>query len=85
MGSIIINYIDVVNLDPKAEYCDYLPVAYIRELIHLHDVIEDEELDSIEFDKEVACPVARWMSVVDSQFMVHGDKFLSGSMVALSL
>ncbi|XP_067015736.1 GPN-loop GTPase 3 [Anabrus simplex] len=36
--------IDVVNLDPAAEYFDYQPVADIRELIHLDDAMEDEEL-----------------------------------------
>ncbi|XP_067119376.1 LOW QUALITY PROTEIN: GPN-loop GTPase 3 [Centruroides vittatus] len=36
--------INVVNLDPAAEYFDYEMVADIRELIHVDDVMEDEEL-----------------------------------------
>lgn len=36
--------IDVVNLDPAAEYFDYNPLVDIRELIHLDDVMEDDEL-----------------------------------------
>ncbi|KAG8233425.1 hypothetical protein J437_LFUL013419, partial [Ladona fulva] len=34
----------VVNLDPAAEYFEYEPVADIRELIHLDDAMEDEDL-----------------------------------------
>ncbi|CAH1957041.1 unnamed protein product [Acanthoscelides obtectus] len=36
--------IEVVNLDPAAEYFDYQPVVDIRELIHVQDTMEDEEL-----------------------------------------
>nr|QBH74278.1 hypothetical protein [Carausius morosus] len=36
--------IDVVNLDPAAEYFDYQPLADIRELIHIDDAMEDEDL-----------------------------------------
>lgn len=34
----------VVNLDPAAEYFDYEPLADIRDLIQLEDVMEDGEL-----------------------------------------
>lgn len=34
--------IDVVNLDPAAEYFDYKPLADIKELIQLDDAMEDE-------------------------------------------
>ncbi|EFN61947.1 GPN-loop GTPase 3 [Camponotus floridanus] len=34
--------IDVVNLDPAAEYFDYKPLADIRELIQLDDVMDSE-------------------------------------------
>ncbi|XP_050451961.1 GPN-loop GTPase 3 [Cataglyphis hispanica] len=34
--------IDVVNLDPAAEYFDYKPLVDIRELIQLEDVMETE-------------------------------------------
>ncbi|XP_038059214.1 GPN-loop GTPase 3-like [Patiria miniata] len=34
----------VVNLDPAAEYFDYEPVADIKELIEVDDVMADEEL-----------------------------------------
>ncbi|XP_071482232.1 GPN-loop GTPase 3-like [Diadema antillarum] len=34
----------VVNLDPAAEFFDYQPVADIRELIEVGDVMEDESL-----------------------------------------
>lgn len=36
--------IEVVNLDPAAEHFDYEPMADIRELIHVQDAMEDEEL-----------------------------------------
>ena len=36
--------IDVINLDPAAEHFDYQPLADIRDLICLEDVMEDEEL-----------------------------------------
>lgn len=36
--------IEVVNLDPAAEYFNYEPLADIRELIHLDDAMEDEDL-----------------------------------------
>jgi len=34
----------VVNLDPAAEFFNYQPIADIRELIQVDDVMEDEEL-----------------------------------------
>jgi GTPase SAR1 family protein len=36
--------IEVVNLDPAAENFTYNPIADIRDLIHLDDAMEDEEL-----------------------------------------
>lgn len=36
--------VSVVNLDPAAEHFDYVPAIDIRELIHLDDVMEDEDL-----------------------------------------
>uniref|UniRef100_A0A0A9WS43 GPN-loop GTPase 3 n=1 Tax=Lygus hesperus TaxID=30085 RepID=A0A0A9WS43_LYGHE len=36
--------IEVINLDPAAEYFDYEPLADVRELIHLDDAMEDEDL-----------------------------------------
>lgn len=36
--------IKVVNLDPAAEVFDYQPLADIRELVQLDDVMEDEDL-----------------------------------------
>nr|XP_022906860.1 GPN-loop GTPase 3 [Onthophagus taurus] len=36
--------IDVVNLDPAAEHFEYEPIADIRDLIHVNDTMEDEEL-----------------------------------------
>jgi len=36
--------IEVVNLDPAAEYFDYKPLADIRDLIGVDDVMEDEDL-----------------------------------------
>ncbi|XP_014242422.1 GPN-loop GTPase 3 [Cimex lectularius] len=36
--------LEVVNLDPAAEYFDYEPLADVRELIHLDDAMEDEDL-----------------------------------------
>lgn len=37
--------IDVVNLDPAAEYFNYEPLADIRDLIQLDDVMEDDEFN----------------------------------------
>lgn len=36
--------IEIVNLDPAAEYFNYQPIVDIRELIHVHDPMEDEDL-----------------------------------------
>jgi hypothetical protein len=36
--------VDVVNLDPAAEYFDYQPLVDIRELIHLDDAMDDGDL-----------------------------------------
>ena len=36
--------VHVVNLDPAAEYFNYSPLIDIRELIHIDDVMEEEEL-----------------------------------------
>ncbi|XP_075231770.1 GPN-loop GTPase 3 [Lycorma delicatula] len=36
--------IRVVNLDPAAEYFDYEPMVDIRELIHVDDAMEDEDM-----------------------------------------
>ncbi|XP_063984017.1 GPN-loop GTPase 3 [Diachasmimorpha longicaudata] len=36
--------VHIVNLDPAAEFFDYEPLVDIRELIHVDDAMEDEEL-----------------------------------------
>ncbi len=36
--------INVINLDPAAEAFDYEPMADIRDLIQVDDVMEDKEL-----------------------------------------
>ena len=36
--------INVVNLDPAAEYFNYNPLADIRDLIQVDDAMEDEDL-----------------------------------------
>lgn len=36
--------IQVVNLDPAADYFDYKPMVDVRELIHVQDTMEDEDL-----------------------------------------
>lgn len=36
--------IQVVNLDPAAEYFDYEPLVDVRELIHVDDAMEDEDM-----------------------------------------
>lgn len=137
--------IEVVNLDPAAEVFDYQPLVDIRELIHLDDAMDDEELhygpngglvfcleyliensswlqdqlcggsdtegcddpedDYILFDlpgqielythldtgKQLARLLESWnfrvcsVFMLDSQFMVDGAKFLSGTMTALSV
>lgn len=139
--------IEIVNLDPAAENFDYQPLVDIRDLIHLDDAMEDEELhygpngglvfcieyliensqwlknqlsgntdddtlldtepdeDYILFDmpgqielythlnagRQLADLLAEWdfrvcsVFLIDSQFMVDGAKFLSGTMAALSV
>lgn len=37
--------VDVINLDPAAEYFAYEPLADIRNLIQLDDAMEDSELN----------------------------------------
>jgi GPN-loop GTPase len=138
----------VVNLDPAAEHFDYQPLVDIRDLIHLDDVMEDDELlygpngglvycieyliknstwlhdqlcgaddedggqyesepddDYILFDmpgqielythlasgRQLAQLLQSWnfqlcgIFLIDSQFMIDGAKFLSGTMAALSV
>lgn len=36
--------VKVINLDPAAEYFSYEPAGDIRELIHVEDAMEDEDL-----------------------------------------
>lgn len=36
--------IEIVNLDPAADYFEYEPLVDIKELIQLDDAMEDEEL-----------------------------------------
>ncbi|OON22174.1 ATP binding protein [Opisthorchis viverrini] len=36
--------VDVVNLDPAAEYFEYNPIADIRDLIHVDDVMQDSDI-----------------------------------------
>ena len=36
--------IDIVNLDPAADYFVYKPLVDIRELIHVDDTMEDPDL-----------------------------------------
>ncbi|XP_078039241.1 GPN-loop GTPase 3 [Augochlora pura] len=128
--------VEVVNLDPAAEFFDYEPLVDIRELIQLDDAMEDDELrfgpngglvfcmeyllensawleeklgdvddDYIIFDCPGQIELYTHMTVirqlitvlqnlnfrmcgiflVDSQFMIDGSKFLSGTMAALSV
>ncbi|KAH9638757.1 hypothetical protein HF086_001997 [Spodoptera exigua] len=128
--------VEVVNLDPAAEHFDYEPLVDIRELIHLDDAMEDEELqfgpngglvfcietllencdwleeqlgdvddDYLLFDcpgqielythlpvmRKLVDLLQKWnfricvVFMVDSQFMIDGAKFLSGTMAALSV
>lgn len=129
--------IEVVNLDPAAEYFDYEPLADIRELIHVDDAMQDEDMhfgpngglvfcmeyllenldwleeqlgesddDYILFDCPGQIELYTHMTVIrqlaevltqkfnfrlcavfllDSQFLVDGPKFLSGTMTALSV
>ncbi|XP_076236840.1 GPN-loop GTPase 3 [Calliopsis andreniformis] len=128
--------VEVVNLDPAAEYFDYEALVDIRELIQLDDAMEDNELrfgpngglvfcmeyllensswleeklgdvddDYIIFDCPGQIELYTHMTVirqliimlqnlnfricgvflVDSQFMIDGSKFLSGTMAALSV
>ncbi|XKL64228.1 hypothetical protein PGB90_004314 [Kerria lacca] len=43
-GEIENKTIHVVNLDPAAEYFEYNPLIDIRELIHVDDAMEDDEM-----------------------------------------
>ncbi|XP_015607786.1 GPN-loop GTPase 3 [Cephus cinctus] len=124
----------IVNLDPAAEYFDYEPLVDIRELIHVDDAMEDDELKfgpngGLIFCMEYLVENSKWLEeklgdtdddyilfdcpgqielythmtvirklievlqtldfrlcsvfLIDSQFMVDGAKFLSGTMAAL--
>ncbi|XP_063229324.1 GPN-loop GTPase 3 isoform X4 [Bacillus rossius redtenbacheri] len=89
--------IDVVNLDPAAEYFDYQPLVDIRELIHIDDAMEDEDLRFGPNGGLIFCMeqlvelLQRWnfqacvVFLLDAQFMIDGAKFLSGTMAALSV
>ncbi|CAK9820362.1 GPN-loop GTPase 3 [Anthophora plagiata] len=96
--------IEVVNLDPAAEYFNYEPLVDIRELIQLDDAMEDDELrfgpnGGLVFCMEYLLENSLWLEeklgdvdddyiifdCPDSQFMVDGSKFLSGTMAALSV
>lgn len=128
--------VDIINLDPAAEYFEYEPLVDIRELIQLDDAMEDDELrfgpnGGLIFCMEYLVENATWLEeklgdidddyiifdcpgqielythmtvmrqlitmlqnmnfricgvfLVDSQFMVDGSKFLSGTMAALSV
>lgn len=37
--------VKIINLDPAAEVFNYMPVADIRDLIHVDDAMEDEEMN----------------------------------------
>lgn len=128
--------IHVANLDPAAEFFDYEPLVDVRELIHLDDAMEDEDMkfgpngglvfcmeyllensdwlrdelgdmedDYILFDcpgqielythmttiRQLVELLRQWnfnvcgVFLVDAQFMVDSNKFLSGTMAALSV
>ncbi|KAK9501141.1 hypothetical protein O3M35_002237 [Rhynocoris fuscipes] len=128
--------IEVINLDPAAEYFSYEPLADIRELIHVDDAMEDEDLKfgpngALVFCMEYLIENCDWLKeklgeddddyilfdcpgqielythmttirqliillqnmnfhicsvfLVDSQYMVDGTKFISGTMAALSV
>lgn len=34
-----------MNFDPAAEYFDYAPIADVRDLIQVEDILEDEDLN----------------------------------------
>ncbi|XP_011156360.1 GPN-loop GTPase 3 [Solenopsis invicta] len=58
--------IDVVNLDPAAEYFDYEPLADIRDLIQLDDAMEDDEFNfgpngGLIFCMEYLMENAKWL------------------------
>ncbi|KAL2720915.1 GPN-loop GTPase 3 [Vespula squamosa] len=128
--------VEIVNLDPAAEYFEYEPLVDIRELIQLDDAMEDDELKfgpngGLVFCMEYLVENSTWLEeklgdadddyiifdcpgqielythmtvmrqliimlqnmnfricgifIVDSQFMIDGSKFLSGTMAALSV
>lgn len=43
-ASSINRVINVVNLDPAAEYFDYNPLVDVRDLIQVDDAMDDEDL-----------------------------------------
>lgn len=43
-AEVLRRQVHVVNLDPAAEHFDYTPSIDVRDLVHLDDVMEDEQL-----------------------------------------
>lgn len=58
--------VDVINLDPAAEYFEYTPLVDIRDLIHVNDVMEDEDIHlgpngGLVFCMEYLCQNLEWL------------------------
>lgn len=58
--------VDVVNLDPAAEYFEYAPLVDVRDLIHVDDVMEDEDIHlgpngGLVFCMEYLCQNLEWL------------------------
>lgn len=46
-----------MNLDPAAETFNYEPLADVRELIQVEDVMEDEDLHLGTLNNKLYCPM----------------------------
>ena len=66
----------IINLDPAAEVFNYMPVADIRDLIHVDDAMEDEEMNygpngGLIFCMEFLMQNLSWLEVIiNLQFII---------------
>ena len=66
----------IINLDPAAEVFNYKPVADIRDLIHVDDAMEDEEMNygpngGLVFCMEFLMQNLSWLEVIiNLQFII---------------
>lgn len=77
-GEAVGRKISAVNLDPAAEHFDYEPLADIRELLSVTDVMEDEELKlgpngGLVFCMEYLLQNPEWL---EEKFIDYDDEYI---------